>query len=118
MTTPAAASQLEVEITGSMSPEERRYTTERIGSLATYSHKPVLHAHVTVEYPRHAAADQRADVSATFDVSGRTVTATATGATTREAVDALRQRMQTRLSRQRRGRARVYAWVSGASRRS
>jgi ribosome-associated translation inhibitor RaiA len=107
-----APQELDVEVTGALSSEERRYATEKIASLATYTHKPLRHAHLTVGTSRNPAVAQRVSVSVSLDVDGRALTAKAVGASPREAVDTVRHRLYMQLSRGRNFPVRAYAWVS------
>jgi len=109
---PHAPQPLDIEVTGALSAEERQYAAEKIASLATYAHKPLRHAHLTIGTSRNPAVAQRVSASASLDVDGRTLTAKAVGTTPREAVDTVRHRLYVQLGRRQRFPARAYAWVS------
>jgi ribosome-associated translation inhibitor RaiA len=90
-----------VEVTGIGSPQERRYAVEKVRSLATYAHRPVRRAHVTIATTNDPAPGRRVRIAANLDVDGRVVHAEAVGGDVRACVDALRQRLYTKLSRRR-----------------
>jgi ribosome-associated translation inhibitor RaiA len=112
-----AGQQVDVEVTGTMSTDDRRYAVERIGSLAAFAHRPLRRAHVTFETSHRPAVGQRVTVTANLDVGGSALAARAEGATHRDAVDLLRRRLYSRLARQHRGPTRVYAWITRAAHR-
>ncbi len=84
---------------GRFSPGLIGYARRKVVAVAGHSPKPIRHARITLSRASDPAASRPAHVSATLDLDGHVVRAHAAAATLREAVDALHDRLDHRLSR-------------------
>ncbi|WP_204079496.1 sigma 54 modulation/S30EA ribosomal C-terminal domain-containing protein [Mycobacterium riyadhense] len=80
-------------------PKAADYARTKIGDLARYTTRPVLHARVKLTRHRDPALQRPVVAQANLDVDGRLVRAQAQAETAREAVDVLAARLRRRLER-------------------
>ena len=108
---------LPVDVVGPLSAGERRYTVDKLRSLAQYS--PVHSARVTVRSSNYPSVEERFRVGATIAVHRRGILhADAAGEDLREAVDLACRRLASQLTHRHHPlRARAYAWISGPAHR-
>lgn len=95
----ADAVPIQVQVTGERAPDIAEYAQRQVRSVFRYTGRPILAARVRVTRRGDPAGALPVTAQATLDVNGRPVRAQVRAATAREAVDALRDRLQSRLRR-------------------
>jgi ribosome-associated translation inhibitor RaiA len=80
-------------------PEAAEYARSKIGELARYTSRPVLHARIRLTRHRDPAVQRPVLAQANLDVDGRPVRAQIQAETAREAVDLLAARLRRLLER-------------------
>jgi ribosome-associated translation inhibitor RaiA len=80
-------------------PGAAEYAGSKIGELARYTSRPVVHARVKLSRHRDPAVPRPVVAQANLDVDGRLVRAQVQAETAREAVDLLAARLRRRLER-------------------
>jgi len=94
----APAPDVQVTVSrGQISDDTREYAARKIGHVASYSHEPVLFAHVVLELASDPARGRPATAEATLDVNGTPIRAGVEAETPREAVDQLEDRLRRQL---------------------
>ncbi len=88
--------QLDLTFRG-VSPEVEEYARTKIGRLARYVHRPVLHARVKMSVHHDPAVEEPVTAQANLDIDGRLVRAQVHGASARQAIDRLEARLRRRL---------------------
>lgn len=95
-----AASMLDVYVTTNGEfPGAADYACRKIGELARFSHRPVLHARVRLTRHGDPAVERPVVAQANLDVNGRPVRAQVAGVNAREAIDRLEARLRVQLER-------------------
>jgi ribosomal subunit interface protein len=91
--------EVQVTVRGGEVPQAvRDYAAEKVGHVATYSHQPVLYAHVVMELVGDPARQRPALGEATLDVNGTPLRAHVAAASLWEAVDMLDARLRRQLT--------------------
>lgn len=85
--------------TKGVTSDAAEYARTKIGRLGKYAHRPVRYARVRLSALRGAAVQERVVAQANLDVDGRIVRAQVEGATAREAIDLIEERLRHRLHR-------------------
>lgn len=80
-------------------PGAADYARRKIGELARFSHRPVLHARVRLTRHGDPAIERPVVAQANLDVNGRPVRAQVAGVNAREAIDRLEARLRVQLER-------------------
>ena len=93
------APEVQVTVRGGEVPQAvRDYAVEKVGHVATYSHQPVLYAHVVMELVGDPARQRPALGEATLDVNGTPLRAHVAAGSLWEAVDMLDARLRRQLT--------------------
>lgn len=93
---PAPTVQVSVR-QGHVAAPTQEYAAEKIGHVASYSHEPVLFAHVVLQRAADPARERPAMAEATLDVNGTPVRAHVAAEHMWEAIDLLEERLRRRL---------------------
>ncbi len=93
---PAPTVQVSVR-QGHVAAQTQEYAAEKIGHVASYSHEPVLFAHVVLQRAADPARERPAMAEATLDVNGTPVRAHVAAEHMWEAIDLLEERLRRRL---------------------
>jgi ribosome-associated translation inhibitor RaiA len=106
-----------VDVVGPLSADKRRYTVDKLRSLAQYA--PIRSARVSVHSSEYPSVERRIRVSATIAVRRRGILhADAIGEDLRETVDLACRRLASQLTHRHHPlRARAYAVISGPAHR-
>lgn len=106
---------IEVTLRGNVGSGAGQYARTKVANALGITHRPILHAHVVLEWRHDPALERPALAEATADVDGRLVRAKTTGSTMPEAVDELEYRLRRQLA-QLQDRARTRSrWTGIAS---
>jgi ribosome-associated translation inhibitor RaiA len=95
----SAIEDVVVHTRGAVGADEQDYAREKVAHLGRLAWGPVLHARVHLDLHADPARVRPGLAKAEIDVDGQVVRAHATGATIREAIDAMDARLRDRLER-------------------
>lgn len=107
MSGPAESVPVKVTLRGDVGSGAGEYAEGKVVSVLSVSQKPVLYAHVVLDWRRDPAIERHATAEATVDLDGTVVRAKTEAPTLTEAVDELEDRLRRQITElQERTRAR------------
>ncbi len=88
---------IEVTLRGNVGEFAGGYARDKVATALEVAHRPVLHAHVVLDFRHDPGLERRAVAEATVDANGTTVRAKTAAPTMNEAVDDLEYRLRRQL---------------------
>jgi hypothetical protein len=89
----------QLHIDGQVAAEAVAYAVTKVETVLHHAPAPVLHVRLSLRQSVRTAATERPQARVNVDLNGMYVGARAAGATIREAVDRMQDRLRTRLAR-------------------